>query len=265
MRLLLITLLLSPLLAMAYELHDAHIHYSKSVWQRLPPEDALRHMAEQDIRRAIVSSTPTEGTEMLYRLAPDRVIPFLRPYRDQKERMTWHHQPEIISYIQSRASSGIYRGFGEFHIWKEDLDGNSIFPQVLQIAVDNDWVLSAHTDQETIETIFRLQPTLKVIWAHCGFDVPAEMMRQLMQTYPGLYCEMSFYDKMFDSDLNLLPQWKTLMQDLSGRFMVGTDPYTEVRWASLRQETDFIRAWLNQLSADAAEQIASGNLSRLFP
>ena len=136
---------------------------------------------------------------------------------------------------------------------------------MLQIAVDKDWVLSAHTDQKTIETMFRLQPTLKIIWAHCGFDVPADSMRRLMATYPGLYCEMSFYDKMFDSDLKLLPEWKTLMEDLSDRFMVGTDPYTEGRWAGLSEETGFIQAWLKQLSADAAAQIANGNISRLFP
>lgn len=255
--------LVQPVLAM--DLHDAHIHFSEDVWQRISPEDALDYMAQHKISRAIVSSTPTAGTEMLYRLAPDRVIPFLRPYRDKKERMTWHHEPEIIEYVASKASTGIYRGFGEFHIWYEDLDGSSIFPQVLSIAADEEWVLSAHTDQQTIETIFKLQPALKVIWAHCGFDVPADTIRQLMETYPDLYCEMSFYYKMLDADDNFMPTWKTLMVDHSDRFLVGTDTYTLGRWTNLKQHTDLIQDWLSQLPMDVAEKIATGNITRLFP
>lgn len=265
LRLLLISWLLGVQPAMAMELHDAHIHFSEDIWQRISPEDALGYMEQHEISRAIVSSTPTAGTEMLYRLAPDRVIPFLRPYRDRKERMTWHHEPELIDYIQSKARTGMYRGFGEFHIWHEDLDGSSIFPQVLRIAVDEGWVLSAHTDQQTIETIFKLQPTLTVIWAHCGFDVPAETIRQLIESYPGLYCEMSFYDRMLDADDNLMPSWKGLMEDHSDHFLVGTDTYTLRRWADLKQHTDLIQDWLRQLSADAAKKIATGNISRLFP
>jgi hypothetical protein len=45
---------------------DAHIHYSQADWTAYTPERALSILAQAGIRRAIVSSTPDDGTLMLY-------------------------------------------------------------------------------------------------------------------------------------------------------------------------------------------------------
>jgi hypothetical protein len=58
----------------ALEIFDGHIHYSSDVWDKLPPQRALELLSEAGITRALVSGTPGEGAERLYRKAPDRVV-----------------------------------------------------------------------------------------------------------------------------------------------------------------------------------------------
>ena len=73
----------------ALDIFDGHIHYSRDVWDKLPPQRALELLTEAGITRAVVSATPGEGAERLYRAAPDRVVPFLRPYSRREHRYTW--------------------------------------------------------------------------------------------------------------------------------------------------------------------------------
>ena len=79
----------SALQAEVGRLHDGHIHYDEDVWEALPPDDAIKMLEAEDIERALVSATPTEGAEMLYRVAPDTVIPMLRPYKSWRHRYLW--------------------------------------------------------------------------------------------------------------------------------------------------------------------------------
>ncbi len=64
---------------------DAHIHYSRPDWEVYTPERALSILAAAGVRRAIVSSTPDDGTLKLYEKAPKGVVPFLRPYRTRDD------------------------------------------------------------------------------------------------------------------------------------------------------------------------------------
>lgn len=248
-----------------YELYDMHLHYNQSVWKRLPPQQAIRFLVENNIQRAVFSSTPAAGTERLYELAPERIIPFIRPYRSLRDVLTWHHNPEIVDYIRQQAKKGIYRGLGEFHVWFHQLDGNSIVPELMQIAADHNWAISAHTDIHTIKALIGMQPGLPVVWAHCGFSREAHEIRALIEQYPTAYCDMSLYEKLQDENDNLRPEWKALMEAHPERFMVAVDTYKEARWGELQQHTRAIQEWLAQLSPRAAKMIASGNVARLFP
>jgi len=254
--------LVTPVQAM--ELQDGHIHYNQVVWGLLPADQAVEFLVENGIARAIVSSTPAQGTERLYQLAPERIIPFLRPYRTLKDVQRWHADLEILAYIKDKAATGIYRGFGEFHMWIEHLPG-SILPEVLQIAAKHQWALSAHTDIESIEALIRLQPTVVVIWAHCGFDYPANVVARLFEKYPTAYCELSLNEMITDEDDNLTPAWKELLEKHADRFMVGMDTNKNSRWGDLAEHADNAREWLLQLEPEAAALIARGNIARLFP
>jgi len=87
-----------PRLAAAqYPIFDAHIHYSRPDWDAYPPERALAILAQAGVRRAIVSSTPDDGTLRLYERAPSVVVPFLRPYRTRDDMDSWHEDTGVAA------------------------------------------------------------------------------------------------------------------------------------------------------------------------
>jgi len=248
----------------ANKLNDGHIHYNKDVWNDLPPKQVFGLLTENGINRAIVFSTPTAGTEKLYKLSPQRVIPFLMPYRVFRDRFTWHSDQTMVDYVKQQLSTGIYKGFGEIHLFKEHKD-TPVIRQLMKLVADHKLMLSAHADGETIETLIEMQPEVSVIWAHCGMDHPVEDVRRMLAQYPSLYCELSFRYNMFDEQDKLVSQWKTLLETYSSRFILGMDTYIPRRWASLPENSDFARQWLSQLHPVTKNLIASGNIERMFP
>src|SRR5215510_5885879 len=77
-------LLLATAQAQELPIFDAHIHYSRPDWQVFTPERILAILDQAGVQRALVSSTPDDGTLQLYAAAPQRIVPFLRPYRTRK-------------------------------------------------------------------------------------------------------------------------------------------------------------------------------------
>src|SRR5204863_8926909 len=74
-----------------YPLFDAHIHYSRPDWDAYTPERALSILAQAGVQRALVSSTPDDGTLKLYDRAPAGIVPSLRPYRTGDDVSGWPH------------------------------------------------------------------------------------------------------------------------------------------------------------------------------
>lgn len=260
---LIILLLLYSSSIHAIELHDGHIHYNQDIWNQLQPEDALRLLKENGIQKAIVSSTPTTGTEKLYRLAPDMVIPFLRPYRMYRDRFTWHSDNSIVDYIKQQLDKNFYQGFGEFHLFKEHKD-TAVIQNVMQLVAQHKLVISAHSDAETIEHLLNMQPSITTIWAHCGMDHPVTDIEQLLRQYPRLYCELSFREGITDEEETLTMEWKQLIKAFPDRFITGSDTHIPRRWADLPAITEHSLHWLNQLDPAIQTLIAQKNLNRLF-
>src|SRR5437870_13406702 len=100
--------------AQALPIFDAHIHYSQSDWDALTPERALSVLARANVFRALVSSTPDDGTLKLYDRAPRGIVPFLRPYRNRGDMATWPHEVAGASYAEERLKRGIDRRVGEY-------------------------------------------------------------------------------------------------------------------------------------------------------
>ncbi|MGD2117404.1 MAG: amidohydrolase family protein [Chromatiales bacterium] len=248
----------------AFEINDGHIHYNEDIWSRFSPEQAIRSLSRNNIKRAVVSSTPAEGTEKLYALAPDRVIPFLRPYRVHRDRFTYHSDQTIVTYLQQKIATGIYKGIGEFHLFEEHKD-TDVVQQIMQLAANNDLAISAHSDHATILTLVNLQPDVRVIWAHCGMDHPVADVVQALQQYPNLFCELSFRYGMLDEDGRLVPEWRSLLENNPTRFVLGMDTYIPKRWAELPENVETARNWLMQLSPDARDMIARENINDWFP
>ena len=95
---------------------DTHLHYSQNSWQDQTPAAILLLMDQAGVSRAFVSSTPDDGTVRLFDMAPDRIVPVLRPYRQPGELSTWHQDPTVVPYLEQRLARPIYRGIGEFHL-----------------------------------------------------------------------------------------------------------------------------------------------------
>jgi hypothetical protein len=85
---------------------DAHIHYSRPDWDAYTPERILSILARAGVRRALVSSTPDDGTVKLYERAPAGIEPALRPYRTREDMSTWTRDPAITAYVEERLRRG---------------------------------------------------------------------------------------------------------------------------------------------------------------
>src|SRR5512145_1240134 len=105
-----------PVLAHAEPLpiFDAHIHYSRPDWDVVAVDRVLTILRDANVRRAIVSSTPDDGTLKLHDRAPALVVPFLRPYRSRDDMAGWGRDPAVAAYVEERLKRGVYRGVGEF-------------------------------------------------------------------------------------------------------------------------------------------------------
>mgnify|MGYP001814188082 CR=1 FL=1 len=247
-----------------YRIHDGHIHYDQDVWETLPPADAISMLKQQNIKRALVSATPAEGAEMLYRVDPEVVIPMLRPYKSWRHRYLWFNDPDLETFLLEHLARVPYRGFGEFHVFGEDADSIPM-EEMIELARQRKLALHPHTNLEGMRIILEKSPDINVLWAHGGFNVPVATLRELLDTYPKLYIELSLRECMLDDEQRLTPEWKQFLVDYRTRFLVGMDTYKPSRWADLPEIAAETRGWLAQLPEAVAADISRNNLDRLFP
>jgi hypothetical protein len=129
-------LVLATAQAQELPIFDAHIHYSRPDWQVFTPERILALLDQAGVRQALVSSTPDDGTLQLYAAAPQRIVPFLRPYRTPEDMGSWSSDPAVQAYVEERLQRGIYKGIGGFHLSATQADA----PTVRRCAGWNDLV-----------------------------------------------------------------------------------------------------------------------------
>ena len=260
-------ILVAALLAIAVQpaaaqraLIDAHVHYSHDAWDMLPPDKAVAVLREAGLRRAFVSSSSDDGTQMLYRLAPDLVVPVLRPYRKRGETGTWFLDDSVPAMLEARIAANRYAGIGEFHVFGADAD-RPVMQRVIALAREHRLFLHAHSDDEAVRRIFARDPEARVLWAHSGFADPATV-RAMLERYATLWCDLAFRSEQA-SDGKVAPQWRALFEDFPERFMLGTDTYTPERWFYVVEHARWSRGWLDDLPDDLAENIAWRNAERL--
>ena len=58
---------------------------SHDAWENLPPKDAIAILRKAGVVRALVSSSGDDGTQRLLALAPETIVPSLRPYRTRSD------------------------------------------------------------------------------------------------------------------------------------------------------------------------------------
>lgn len=240
---------------------DAHIHYSQDVWEAVPPEDAIRRLREAGIERAMVSSTSDEGTQMLYAVAPDLVIPVLRPYRKFGTTSSWMYDKTVIQYLEERLAKYRYVAIGEFHLDGAEAD-LPVVRAVVQLARQHKLMLHVHSDADAIERIFKHDPAAQIIWAHAGFE-EGYVVNDLLDQYENLWVDLSFRHEIYTNG-HFLPGWHQLLVDHAGRFMLAIDTYIPQRWLKVQSVMNWQRKFINALPADVAKRIAWENGERVI-
>ena len=244
------------------ELFDAHIHYSQDAWSQYSPEHAIEILRDAGIRRALVSSTPDEGTQRLYALAPDLVVPILRPYRTRDDVGTWTRDGTIVAYVESTYRRGVHRGIGEFHIVPGDA-ATPVVRAIVALAVREDLWLHAHADERAVAELAASDRRAKVLWAHSGLSSSPEAIRAVLDAHPNVVAELALRGDLLWAP-RLDPAWRELFLAHPDRFMVGTDTWVPSRWEDVVAGHERTRMWLRELPPDVAERIATGNGERLF-
>jgi predicted TIM-barrel fold metal-dependent hydrolase len=242
---------------------DAHIHYSRPDWSVYTPERALSILAQAGVRRAIVSSTPDDGTVKLYEKAPAGIVPFLRPYRTREDMGSWPRDPAVAAYVEERLKRGIYRGIGESHFGADDVTAPTL-RRLAELATEQKLFLHCHVDEATVEKLLTTYPGVPVLWAHAGMSSSAATVGRLVDRFPMLWVELALRSDVAPGG-TLDPEWRALFVRKPDRFLVGTDTWVTSRWEAVRDATAAVQQWLRQLPREVAEQIGYKNGDRLFP
>jgi len=242
---------------------DTHLHFSDDAWIRFSPQEILALMDRAGVYRALMSSTPDDGTLALYQLAPDRIVPILRPYRTRADMTTWTRDPTVVSYVEERLAKGIYRGLGEFHLSAGE-SANAAPRRFADLAAEQSLILHAHTDAAGVAEVVALRSDVRVLWAHAGMGASPATIDALLARSPNLWVELALRTDVAPGG-RLDPEWAALFARYPDRFMIGTDTWVPSRWPQLPGLMADVRTWLRQLPRELADRIASGNAEALFP
>ncbi len=235
---------------------DAHIHYSHDAVEFLPPDEAIKALRAAGLRKALVSSSDDNGTQLLYKAAPDLIVPALRPYRKRGETGSWMHDETILEYVETRLARNTYRAIGEFHAFGDDID-TKVIQRIIVLAKQYGLLLHAHSDEAAIEKIFASDPGALVLWAHSGFDRP-EAVRDMLAKHKNLWADLAFRSDQ-SSGGKVADDWRKVFEEFPDRFMVGTDTFAPERWYYVKEHAEFSRTWLSSLPRELAERIAYRN------
>lgn len=240
---------------------DAHLHYSHDAWERLPPKEAVALLRQAGLKRAMVSSSGDEGTQMLHAEAPELVLPSLRPYRSRGEIGTWVRDPSIVEHLEARLKRYRYVAIGEYHVYGADAD-LPVVRRVVQLAREHRLFLHSHSDADAIDRQFRQDSEARILWAHAGFDTP-EKVREMLRKHKNLWCDLAFRSDHAGGG-RVDEAWRALFLEFPDRFLVGTDTFTPERWHYVVEHARWSRQWLADLPPEVAERIAWKNGESLF-
>lgn len=202
---------------------------------------------------------------------------------DMKERF----QKSVEDVLQK----GGYKGIGELgprHIaWApgmREIEYPADHPLMLalaDIAAKFDIPLDIHMEAtaKTLAELDRLlthYPKTKIIWEHAGWSntglATPEVIAKLMQRFPNLLSTIKYREaktetqaqiNLLDRNGALAPAWKSLFEEFSERFLVGTDVKLGEEDKDYRIAQSY-RKILGQLSESSAKNIASGNGIKLL-
>ena len=208
------------------------------------PRSASSGILQQaGVKRALVSSTPDDGTIKLYQKDPKRIVPILRPYRTREDIGHWWQDPSVIPYLESRLALKVHKGIGEFHLFGGQT-GTPVIKQLIEIVLRENIYLHAHSDEVAIVELFTIEPRLKVIWAHAGMSSGPQAVGALLDRYPNLSVDLAIRNGDVAPGGVLDPGWRAVFLRHPDRFLAGTDTWVTSRWEALPGSVSEVRTYL---------------------
>ncbi len=256
-------------------LFDTHLHYNEEAVGPYPLADVLGRMQRSGVRAIVANSRPNDGTRALAsaveptRAAGVTVVPFVRLYRNRADYSGWFKDESIYTMVLQQlvagTPSGPFRGIGEFHLYESANANGPVARKLMQLAQAKELAVLAHVDDDAIDLLMAHAPEARLIWAHTGIGgAPVARVRALLLKYPTLMGELSYRPGLTDGNGHLSAEWKTLMLEFPGRFMVGSDTWVNARWDGYEALMTQARLWLGDLPPVVAKRIAWGNAATLF-
>lgn len=243
---------------------DTHVHYKEPAWSLYSPKEVIELLQKSGVTSALVSSTPDDGTRMLYNENPDMIVPFLRPYHGDVTSSNWYFDKSILDYFRQRLEMPVYKGLGEFHIHNSDDADAEVIRATVKLAVEEDLYLHIHSGHESVEEIFEYEPHARILWAHAGMSDPPDVISQMFDRYENLWVDISLRENSIAPGGVLDPVWEALFLRHPDRITIGSDTWVNSQWEKYESIIAFDRAWLAQLPEAVARQIAYENAERLF-
>lgn len=247
------------------EIFDAHLHYNWEPKPYLPLDDVLALFRKHRVTGILATSRPNIGTHALVGAKAEGlwVVPFIRPYRIRADIGSWFNDPSIYDLILEEHKRGGYRGVGEFHLHGRAAASDWV-RKVVDFTVANDLYLHAHADAEAVEILISHNAKSRIIWAHTGFSLAPESVAALLDKHAALWGELSYRGGITDDAGKLTLAWRALFERYPDRFLIGSDTWTNDRWANYGAIINSYRRWLVQLPPEIANKIAHGNAKSLF-
>jgi hypothetical protein len=243
---------------------DAHAHYTTDDAQALPPAAVLARLDAAGVRRLVVTASPPELVQQLYRHAPARVVPLLGVYGAGVDKANWMQDEKLPKKAAAWLESGRWAGIGELHLFVRDVD-NPVFAELVRLAAARKLVLMLHGDAEVVSRAFALAPGVRVLWAHLGTDPRPDMLAAMLERHAGkLWIDTSVRDERIAPGGTLLPEWRALFLRFPDRFLVAVDTFSLNRWQHYAAVVGQIRAWTDPLPEPLKTNLLHDNAARLF-
>jgi len=262
---------------------DAHAHFKSKV---VNIDKLIIFLDQANINKVVLFADATTLRDV-YSKYPDRIIPFLNPFkRDSSTRKLIIPEDAPVT-IEEHLESGLFKGIGEITLRLHPLPGvapegdnhpadSPVMLEIYDIAAKYGVPVNVHVDLEYIDELERaLEHNRKttIIWAHCGYGDPS-LIREMMDRHSNLFADLSIildpskgkYSLLHSNPDGLISkEWEKLLEDYSDRLMFGTDMgMSKERYESTSEVTDYYRGLLYQLSPEAAENIAYKTILRIM-
>jgi hypothetical protein len=255
----------APVHAEQLPIFDVHMHYSRAAWDVVSPEQVIAKMDKAGVSKALVSSTPDDGTLKVHAAAPHRIVAGYRPYESSGDLGGWFTKGGVLAHSSKRLTEkNIHRVFGEIHILRPEDAKTPAMEGFLALAASRSLYFHTHSDAAVVRALFETRPDLKIIWAHAGFNDPAPVVGQMLDRHANLWAELSYRARDIKPGETLDPEWEKVLIRHADRFVIGTDTWEISRWHDYELLIAEHRSWLGKLPHDAAEKIAYKNAERLL-